>query len=132
MGWMFLPVFKAIGEFEASVTRYPNIKPGQEFQGYATGTGSADKVLAQLVPGPFAAITRSVRKTPGRRSASCGARGPSALPAWATRRWWRRPIAMARRHRRYRRGGRSGAGFLAAARNHLEKMTTGLAPGTSL
>lgn len=41
-------------------------------------------------------------------------------------------IAMARRHRRYRRGGRSGPGFLAAARNHLEKMTTGLAPGTSL
>ena len=31
MGWMFLPVSKAIGEFEASVTRYPNIKPGQEF-----------------------------------------------------------------------------------------------------
>ena len=47
MSGMFLPVSKAIGEFEASVTRYPNIKPGQEFEGYATGTGSADKVPAQ-------------------------------------------------------------------------------------
>ena len=47
MGWMLLPVLKAIGEFEASVTRYPNIKPGQEFEGYPTGTGSADRVPAQ-------------------------------------------------------------------------------------
>jgi hypothetical protein len=31
---MFKPVFCAVGEYPASVKRYPNIKPGEDFQGY--------------------------------------------------------------------------------------------------
>jgi len=34
-GWMIVPVFRAIGQYEASVKKYPNIKPGEEFTGYA-------------------------------------------------------------------------------------------------
>ncbi|HEX2323429.1 MAG TPA: hypothetical protein VHJ18_31025 [Streptosporangiaceae bacterium] len=34
MGWMFGLTMQAVGEFEKSVARYPNIKPGQEFTGY--------------------------------------------------------------------------------------------------
>jgi len=33
-GWMFAPVFKSIMAYEASVKKYPNIKPGEEFTGY--------------------------------------------------------------------------------------------------
>ena len=36
MGWMLLPVFKAIAEFEQSAAKYPHIKPGEEFEGYAS------------------------------------------------------------------------------------------------
>ena len=34
MGWMAIPAYKAIGDFQKSVAQYPNIKPGQEFEGY--------------------------------------------------------------------------------------------------
>lgn len=32
--WMFGPVFRAIGEYGVTVKKYPNIKPGQDFEGY--------------------------------------------------------------------------------------------------
>ena len=31
---MAAPVFKSIMQYEMSVKKYPNIKPGQEFKGY--------------------------------------------------------------------------------------------------
>jgi arylsulfatase A-like enzyme len=34
MGWMFGPSFKLIFEYEVSVKEYPNIKVGEEFDGY--------------------------------------------------------------------------------------------------
>jgi arylsulfatase A-like enzyme len=33
-GWMLAPVFRNINQYEMSVKKYPNIKPGQEFSGY--------------------------------------------------------------------------------------------------
>jgi arylsulfatase len=33
-GWMFGPVFRLIGAYEASVKQYPNIRPGEDFKGY--------------------------------------------------------------------------------------------------
>src|SRR5271157_3739295 len=35
-GWMLAPAFKLIGEYELSLKKYPNIKIGEDFQGYAT------------------------------------------------------------------------------------------------
>lgn len=34
MGWMFGVAFRTIAEYEKSVAHYPNIKPGEEFNGY--------------------------------------------------------------------------------------------------
>ena len=34
MGWMYLPALTYIAEFDKSVAEYPNIKPGQDFDGY--------------------------------------------------------------------------------------------------
>jgi arylsulfatase len=34
MGWMFGLTMQAVGEFEKSVAQYPNIQPGQDFDGY--------------------------------------------------------------------------------------------------
>ena len=36
MGWMTIPAFQAIAEFQQSVAQYPNIAPGQDFDGYPT------------------------------------------------------------------------------------------------
>jgi hypothetical protein len=33
-GWIMAPNFKLIGEYERSVTEYPNIKVGEDFKGY--------------------------------------------------------------------------------------------------
>lgn len=33
-GWMFAPALKAIAEYQKSIAKYPNIKMGQEFDGY--------------------------------------------------------------------------------------------------
>lgn len=33
-GWMFAPIFRNIIQYEQSVKKYPNIKPGEEFKGY--------------------------------------------------------------------------------------------------
>ena len=33
-GWMFAPMFRNIIQYEMSVKKYPNIKPGQDFDGY--------------------------------------------------------------------------------------------------
>jgi arylsulfatase len=33
-GWMLAPVFKNIIQYQASLEKYPNIKPGEEFSGY--------------------------------------------------------------------------------------------------
>lgn len=33
-GWMFSPVLKVVGKYEASLKQYPNIKVGEEFTGY--------------------------------------------------------------------------------------------------
>jgi arylsulfatase len=34
MMWMFAPAFHALGEYKASLAKYPNIKPGEDFAGY--------------------------------------------------------------------------------------------------
>jgi arylsulfatase len=34
-GWMLAPAFRAIAQYQASVKKYPNIKPGENFTGYA-------------------------------------------------------------------------------------------------
>ncbi len=34
MGWVYAPMAEIIGEYERSVKKYPNIKPGEEFKGY--------------------------------------------------------------------------------------------------
>ena len=33
-GWMMAPVFGCIGAYESSLSKYPNIKCGEEFKGY--------------------------------------------------------------------------------------------------
>jgi len=35
MFWIFEPVYKVISELKSSMARYPNIRPGEEFSGYA-------------------------------------------------------------------------------------------------
>ena len=37
-GWMFELFLPHIGQLEKSVAEYPNIKPGEEFQGYPAKT----------------------------------------------------------------------------------------------
>jgi arylsulfatase len=34
MGWMTVPLFRALGAYETSVAQFPNIKLGEEFEGY--------------------------------------------------------------------------------------------------
>jgi arylsulfatase A-like enzyme len=34
-GWEFGPVFRLIGAYQASVKKYPNISPGEDFKGYS-------------------------------------------------------------------------------------------------
>ena len=34
-GWIFTPVFRLIGAYEASLKKYPSIRPGENFAGYA-------------------------------------------------------------------------------------------------
>ena len=34
IGWMLEPVFPAVVEYERSIAKYPNIRPGEEFAGY--------------------------------------------------------------------------------------------------
>ncbi|MDL2404623.1 arylsulfatase [Rhizobium calliandrae] len=36
MGWVYRPVFEQIEKFERSVTKFPNIKTGEEFKGYSS------------------------------------------------------------------------------------------------
>jgi hypothetical protein len=43
MGWMFGVIWKFVVEYEKSVAQYPNIKPGEEFQGYGEATHDAAK-----------------------------------------------------------------------------------------
>ena len=33
-GWMVAPVYRAAFQYGASVRKYPNIKPGEDFTGY--------------------------------------------------------------------------------------------------
>lgn len=35
-GWMMAPIYRAIVQYEMSVKKYPNIKPGEEFKGYSS------------------------------------------------------------------------------------------------
>ena len=35
--WMMAPVYRAITQYEMSVKKYPNIKPGEDFKGYGQG-----------------------------------------------------------------------------------------------
>ena len=35
VGWLLVPAFRAVGAFRASVAKFPNIKTGQDFQGYS-------------------------------------------------------------------------------------------------
>jgi hypothetical protein len=32
--WMMAPVYRNIMQYEMSVKKYPNIKPGEDFKGY--------------------------------------------------------------------------------------------------
>ena len=34
MGWMLGVVYQAIVEYNTSIAKYPNIRPGEEFNGY--------------------------------------------------------------------------------------------------
>ena len=34
MGWIFGVAFSSIAQFEKTVAQYPNIEPGEEFDGY--------------------------------------------------------------------------------------------------
>ena len=34
MGWVYAPMLETMGAYEKSLREYPNIKPGQEFEGY--------------------------------------------------------------------------------------------------
>jgi len=34
VGWMLEVVWPYVGEYEKSIAKYPNIKPGEEFTGY--------------------------------------------------------------------------------------------------
>lgn len=34
IGWLLAPAFRAIGEYQQSVKKYPNIKTGEDFKGY--------------------------------------------------------------------------------------------------
>ncbi len=34
MGWMFGVAYPAIAEYQTSVAKYPNLRPGEEFKGY--------------------------------------------------------------------------------------------------
>lgn len=40
IAWMFSVALQAVGEYEKSIAQYPNIKPGQEFNGYKAAAGS--------------------------------------------------------------------------------------------
>jgi arylsulfatase A-like enzyme len=43
MGWMFGVTLQAIGEYRASIAKYPNIEPSSEFDGYpAEGSDASD------------------------------------------------------------------------------------------
>ena len=35
VGWVFAPMFRKIGEYQASVQKYRNIRPGEDFRGYS-------------------------------------------------------------------------------------------------
>lgn len=41
MGWMFGVVLSAAAEYNKSIARHPNIKPGQEFNGYKAAPAAA-------------------------------------------------------------------------------------------
>lgn len=36
MGWLAVPMFKQIIQYETSLKKYPNIKTGEDFRGYPT------------------------------------------------------------------------------------------------
>ena len=40
MGWMFEVAFNAVAAYRSSIAEYPNIKPGQEFNGYPPSASS--------------------------------------------------------------------------------------------
>jgi arylsulfatase A-like enzyme len=35
VGWLLVPAFRAIGEYQQSIGKYPNIKTGDDFKGYS-------------------------------------------------------------------------------------------------
>jgi hypothetical protein len=39
-GWVFAPTVRLIGAYEQSLTTFPNIKPGEDFKGYASNSCS--------------------------------------------------------------------------------------------
>jgi len=45
-GWMFGVIFKAIADYEESIAQYPNIQPGQEFDGYR-GPGEPEPLASE-------------------------------------------------------------------------------------
>jgi hypothetical protein len=43
MGWMVGATLAYAAEYKQSIAQYPNIKPGQEFNGYRTKAPAADR-----------------------------------------------------------------------------------------
>jgi arylsulfatase A-like enzyme len=41
VGWMYFLILPYVAEYEKSIAQYPNIKPGEEFEGYPKPTASA-------------------------------------------------------------------------------------------
>jgi arylsulfatase len=51
MGWMFGIAFAILGEYEKSIAKYPNIKVGEDFQGYGKAAdGGGDGAGAKAQP----------------------------------------------------------------------------------
>lgn len=65
MGWMTMPGFLAIANYEQSLADYPNIRPGQDFKGY-------QKPAATKAAAPEPAESQSARPPRPRRAGQDG------------------------------------------------------------
>jgi hypothetical protein len=67
MFWMFGPALKVLGEYEASVAKYPSVKPGEEFTGYggAAKDGSSNGAANGAHSGQLKAAEYEHHHAPG-------------------------------------------------------------------
>jgi arylsulfatase len=47
--WLMVPVSRAISQYESSLKKYPNIRPGEEFVGYGQGLLDENKATIEAV-----------------------------------------------------------------------------------